>query len=102
MFKRLQGNASQYISNIHYIKALVELVSHSDNKNELVNLDFYTHALNVKLKKITLGTKLLQILLNTVKILQKLPNGKKLLQNTEWSEKIGAGELSHPLHPRHF
>jgi len=48
--------------------------------NELAYLDFSTHALNVKTKKLKLGIKLFENLPNATKLLHKLPNGKKILQ----------------------
>ena len=70
------SNTSYRNSNIDDLEALVEL----DSKNELTNLDFTIPTLNLKPKKLLLGIKLLQKLLNCTKILQNLPNGKKNLQ----------------------
>ena len=62
------------------LKLLLNLRANLITINELVNLDFFTLALNVKPKKITLGIELLLNLPNATKILLKLPNGKKILQ----------------------
>ena len=78
--KVLPGIASKYISKTDNIEALVELQCLSDNTYELANLDFYTHTLNVKFKKLALDIKLLQSLPNGTKLLQNLLNGKNLLQ----------------------
>ena len=62
-----------------------------DNKNELTNLDLSTCARKVQLKKLPLGIKLLQKLLNATKTLQNLPNGKNIVDLPNGAKALGSG-----------